>query len=75
MPGMTNAEEMEPLDCATGAEFARMFLTAMIEHHNSAIGMAKTEQAEGMYTEAIAMAEQIESAQAEEVATMQERLH
>ncbi len=48
-----------------------MFLTMMIEHHEGAIEMAKTEQADGEYADAIELAEGIETAQTEEIQTMQ----
>lgn len=43
----------------------------MIEHHQGAIEMAKTEQGDGTYADAVALAEQIESAQTDEIVTMQ----
>jgi uncharacterized protein (DUF305 family) len=39
MPGMLTAEELARLDRARGPEFDRLFLTAMIRHHEGAIGM------------------------------------
>src|SRR5215475_2934860 len=41
MPGMLTAEQMEALRKATGAEFDRLFLTGMIQHHNGALTMVK----------------------------------
>jgi uncharacterized protein (DUF305 family) len=43
----------------------------MVEHHEGAIEMAKTEQAEGEYPDAIALAEAIETAQQAEIARIQ----
>lgn len=57
---------------ATGADFDQMLLTMMVEHHNGAIEMARTEQAGGLYPDAVALAQEIETAQTEEIATMQE---
>ena len=74
MPGMMSSDEMDDLMNSAGAAFDKMFLTMMIEHHNGAIDMAKTEQAEGQYPDAVALAQQIESAQAKEIATMQDLL-
>ena len=74
MAGMMTSEDMESLKNASGAEFDKMFLTMMIEHHKGAIEMAKTEQSEGSNEDAIALAEQIEQAQTEEIATMQDLL-
>jgi uncharacterized protein (DUF305 family) len=41
MPGMLTAEQMRELDAARGAEFDRLFLTFMIQHHRGAVGMVK----------------------------------
>jgi uncharacterized protein (DUF305 family) len=39
MPGMLNDEELARLDKARGSEFDRLFLNAMIRHHQGAITM------------------------------------
>ena len=39
MPGMLNADELARLDAARGTEFDRLFLQAMIRHHEGAISM------------------------------------
>jgi uncharacterized protein (DUF305 family) len=41
MPGMLTAEQLEQLDRARGAEFDRLFLTFMIQHHQGAITMVE----------------------------------
>jgi uncharacterized protein (DUF305 family) len=41
MPGMLTSEQMEALRKAQGAEFDRLFLTGMIQHHNGALTMVK----------------------------------
>jgi uncharacterized protein (DUF305 family) len=41
MPGMLTPEQMEALRRAKGAEFDRLFLTGMIQHHNGALIMVK----------------------------------
>lgn len=74
MPGMMSGADMDKLKKATGADFDQMFLTMMIEHHEGAIEMAKTEQSEGEFPEAVDMAKEIETTQAEEVRTMQDLL-
>jgi uncharacterized protein (DUF305 family) len=74
MEGMMSPEEMGDLEAASGAEFDRMFLTMMIEHHEGAIKMAKTEQEAGEYPDATALAEDIETAQTAEITTMNELL-
>lgn len=70
MPGMMSMEDMQNLVDASGAEFDRRFLTMMIEHHQGAIEMAKTEQSDGTNEAAIRLAEDIEAAQTTEITTM-----
>lgn len=41
MPGMLSKQQMEALRNAKGAEFDRLFLTGMIQHHNGALVMVK----------------------------------
>jgi len=41
MPGMLTPEQMEALRKAKGAEFDRLFLVGMIQHHNGALTMVK----------------------------------
>ena len=41
MPGMLSAQQMEALRNAKGAEFDRLFLTGMIQHHDGALTMVK----------------------------------
>jgi uncharacterized protein (DUF305 family) len=41
MPGMLSPEQMDALRKANGAEFDRLFLTGMIQHHNGALIMVK----------------------------------
>ncbi len=74
MPGMMSAEEMGDLEAAQGAEFQQMWLEMMTEHHEGAIEMAKTEQSKGAFGPAVELAETIESAQQEEISTMQSLL-
>jgi uncharacterized protein (DUF305 family) len=71
MPGMMSEQEMSDLEAATGVEFDQMFLTMMIDHHQGAVEMAATEQEEGAYPDAIALAEKIETDQKAEIEEMQ----
>ena len=41
MPGMLTPKQMDALRKAKGAEFDRLFLTGMIQHHNGALVMVK----------------------------------
>ena len=74
MGGMMTEDEMTELEATSGPDFDRMFLTMMIEHHEGAIEMAKTEQSEGEFPDAVDMAKEIETTQAEEIQTMQDLL-
>lgn len=70
MPGMMSADEMTSLDNASDAGFQTMWLEMMLAHHEGAVEMAKTEQADGQYQPAIDLAGSIVSSQSEEIATM-----
>lgn len=70
MPGMMSDDDLKGLNQAKGAAFDRMFLTMMIQHHEGAIEMAKTEQADGKDPGAIKLAKQIQTAQTAEITTM-----
>lgn len=41
MPGMLTEEQMQQLDAARGAEFDRLFLRFMIQHHRGAVSMVR----------------------------------
>jgi uncharacterized protein (DUF305 family) len=68
--GMMTEDDMTMLEDADGAQFDRMFLEMMIEHHEGAIDMARTEQANGENADAVALAKQIETDQEAEIAKM-----
>jgi len=74
MPGMMSTEDMQMLQGMSGAGFDRMFLQMMIEHHQGAIEMARTEQADGTNADAQALAGQIGNAQTAEITTMRSML-
>ncbi len=74
MPGMMSETAMDELGGSTGADFDSMFLRMMIEHHEGAIEMARTEQQEGKNPDAIQLAKDIEAAQTDEIATMEDLL-
>ncbi|WP_121258984.1 DUF305 domain-containing protein [Nocardioides ferulae] len=74
MAGMMTEDELADLEAASGAEFDQMFLTMMIEHHEGAIEMAKTELSEGEFPESVKLAEEIEATQTEEIQMMQDLL-
>ena len=74
MPGMMGDDQMRSLDAANGAAFDQMFLTMMMAHHQGAIEMAKTEQANGKNADAVALAKKIEADQTAELAQMKDLL-
>lgn len=74
MPGMMSAEDMAELEQSEGAAFDRLFLELMVEHHEGALEMARTQQAEGENPDALALAEKIEADQQAEIAEMQRLL-
>ena len=63
--------DMSGLEAATGAEFDRMFLEMMTEHHRGAVEMAETEISEGENPDAIALAREIAESQTAEIEEMQ----
>ncbi len=74
MPGMMSTEDMSALEEASDAKFQRMWLTMMIEHHQGAIKMAEKERAAGQFEPAVALAEDIISAQKKEIGMMKSQL-
>lgn len=68
--GMMSDDEMAELEEAEGAEFDELFLTMMTEHHEGAVEMAQTEVDDGKNADAIALAEDIISAQEAEIEEM-----
>ncbi len=71
--GMDPAD-MEMLEEADGTAFETMWLEMMIEHHEGAIEMARSEQADGLFPDALGLAESIETSQSAEIDLMQEML-
>lgn len=72
--GMMSEDDMTALMGASGAEFDRMFLEMMIEHHTGAVAMAETQIAEGENRTPTAMAETIRDTQKAEIAEMEQFL-
>lgn len=74
MPGMMSGEEMRKLSQLSGTEFDSAWLELMIEHHEGAVDMARTELSRGSDPEAMAMAQRIIDAQLAEIAEMRDLL-
>ncbi|MDV6011838.1 DUF305 domain-containing protein [Haloechinothrix sp. LS1_15] len=74
MPGMMSEEQMANLADARGAEFDRLWMEMMIEHHEGAIEMAETQLEDGINTEASELAEDIIEVQEAEIDLMRDML-
>jgi uncharacterized protein (DUF305 family) len=74
MPGMMSDEDFDGLENASATTFQDMWLAMMIEHHEGAIEMARTEVSDGLYQPTVELAEQIIISQTAEIALMREML-
>lgn len=74
MPGMMSAEDMEALESSSDADFQALWLEMMVEHHRGAVEMARAEQNDGEFADAVALAESIESSQTAEIERMESLL-
>jgi uncharacterized protein (DUF305 family) len=77
MPGMLTPEQMEALRAAKGAEFDRLFLTGMIQHHGGALMMVKDlfdTAGAGQDAELFNFATDVDSGQRAEIKIMQTML-
>jgi uncharacterized protein (DUF305 family) len=74
MPGMLTSEQMEALRKAKGAEFDRLFLTGMMQHHGGALTMVKDlfdTAGAGQDAEMFNFATDVDSGQRAEIRIMQ----
>lgn len=69
-----DADDLAMLGDADDSAFEAMWLEMMIEHHEGAIEMAQAEQADGLFADALGLAESIETSQTAEIELMQEML-
>jgi uncharacterized protein (DUF305 family) len=77
MPGMLTQEQMESLRKATDAEFDRLFLTGMIQHHQGALTMVKElfgTAGAGQDAEIFGFATDVDTGQRAEIRIMQSML-
>jgi uncharacterized protein (DUF305 family) len=75
MPGMMSAEQMTSLEGLSGAEFDRMWLQMMIDHHTGAIDMSNTELRDGSNPDVKKMAQAIIANQEAEITQMRGMLN
>jgi uncharacterized protein (DUF305 family) len=77
MPGMLTEAQMKQLDQARGADFDRMFLSFMIQHHQGAVTMVKelfSSQGAALDDTVFKIASDINVDQTTEIARMQKML-
>jgi uncharacterized protein (DUF305 family) len=74
MSGMMSDSDLSALDTASAGDAGKLFLTQMMEHHSSAVDMARLEIAEGKDPDAIALATSIVSSQSAEITQMKDLL-
>jgi uncharacterized protein (DUF305 family) len=77
MPGMLTPEQMGALGKARGAEFDRLFLTGMMQHHNGALTMVKElfdTAGAGQDAEIFGFATDVDNGQRAEIRIMQNML-
>lgn len=77
MPGMLTPQQMQALRKAKGAEFDRLFLTGMIQHHEGALTMVKDlfdSPGAGQDAELFNFASDVDTGQRAEIRIMQSML-
>ncbi len=77
MPGMLTPKQMDALKKSKGAEFDRLFLTGMIQHHAGALDMVKDlfdTRGGGQDAELFTFATDVDSGQRAEIKIMQNML-
>ncbi|MFI5571361.1 DUF305 domain-containing protein [Streptomyces sp. NPDC051740] len=74
MEGMMTEREMTELEGTSGKAFDTAFMEMMIKHHEGAVEMAKTEQADGVHAPARGMAADIIASQSAEIEQMNKLL-
>jgi uncharacterized protein (DUF305 family) len=77
MPGMLTPRQMEELKAARGAEFDRLFLTFMIQHHTGAVEMVRVlfnTDGAGQDEAAFKLASDVQVDQKTEIARMEQLL-
>ena len=70
MRGMLTDRQMTELAHARGAEFDRLYITGMIQHHEGAVAMARDEMEAGSDTIALELAADVAAGQQAEIGRM-----
>ncbi len=71
---MMTEDEMTALEDARPGDFQDMWLEMMVEHHEGAVEMARTEEADGRFQPAVDLAREIQASQTREIETMRDLL-
>jgi uncharacterized protein (DUF305 family) len=74
MPGMLTPEQVAALEAASGAEFDRLFLEGMIQHHEGAVDMSVEVLTHGSDARAEELATDIGAGQTAEIGRLQDIL-
>ncbi|NQW87341.1 MULTISPECIES: DUF305 domain-containing protein [unclassified Frigoribacterium] len=74
MSGMMSDSDMTDLDQASAKDAGKLFLQQMVQHHEGAVDMARSEVDKGKNTDAVAMAKSIVSSQTEQITQMKDML-
>jgi uncharacterized protein (DUF305 family) len=78
MPGMLSEDQLKQLDAAKGAEFDRLFLTFMIQHHEGALKMVNdlfSTPLAGQDVDVSVFANDVQTVQTAEIGTMNRMLN
>lgn len=70
MPGMVDGATLNRIQSMNGSDFDELWMTSMIDHHQGAVTMARTEITRGENPDALKLAEMIIIAQQREIAQM-----
>lgn len=74
MPGMMSAQDLTELQHASDAEFERLWLEMMVEHHRGAIAMAEDQRENGIFAPATDLAASVVTSQRAEITVMESLL-
>lgn len=74
MSGMMSDSAMQDLQNASPQDAGKLYLEQMIQHHTSAVDMAKTEVTKGKNADTVAQAKSIVQSQTEQITQMQDML-
>ncbi|GGL07960.1 uncharacterized protein (DUF305 family) [Curtobacterium luteum] len=74
MSGMMSDSDMQDLQNASPRDAGKLYLEQMIQHHTSAVDMAKSEVTKGKNADTVALAKSIVQSQTEQITQMQDML-